>query len=326
MGSRANPATIGAFLIGAAALAVLAVVVLGSGRLFQKKHEYLLYFRGNVNGLRVGAPVKFKGVEIGSVTRILLNVNLSQGAIQPISRGFGIPVIVELEQGRLVSHGATQINLDDPAVLKEMIRMGLRGQLAMESFVTGVLYIDLDMHPEAPSTLVLPAGAPYPEIPTIPTPFEQAQSAASMLIGQLEAVDFKKLAAEIRDTLAAIDQFATSSELKTAIKNLAATEESLRQAAVGIRQASMKMDRELGPLAGSLHASSRSADATLTQARSTLSTIQNSLGEDSPLLYQTGRTMEDLDSAARSVRQLSDFLQRNPGAAVRGRSFSGARQ
>jgi len=61
MGKRVSPTLVGAFVLGAVALAVVTVVVLGSGRLFQRKHLFALYFSSDVNGLKVGAPVKFRG-------------------------------------------------------------------------------------------------------------------------------------------------------------------------------------------------------------------------------------------------------------------------
>ncbi|HSU89803.1 MAG TPA: MlaD family protein, partial [Sporolactobacillaceae bacterium] len=72
MGKRVNPALIGTFVLGAIGLIVTAVVIFGSGRLFRKSHEFVIYFGGDINGLRVGAPVKFKGVEIGQVKKIRL--------------------------------------------------------------------------------------------------------------------------------------------------------------------------------------------------------------------------------------------------------------
>ncbi len=324
MGKKANPAIVGAFVLGAIVLAVLATIVLGGGRLLQKKHEYVLFFEGDVNGLRVGAAVKIKGVEIGSVVRVLLNVKTAQGPAQSVSSGFRIPVIIELQQSRLLSTGATEVDLDDPQVMTSLIDRGLRGQLSMESFVTGVLYVDLDFHPGTPATFVLSerASTPYQEIPTVPTPLEQVQSAASKLIAQLEQVDFQKLSETVRQTLQSISQLATSPQLKIAVDNLAKTEQSLEQAAVGIRQATAKLDKQIGPLSSSLRASSQAAGVALTQARTTLASVQDSFGPDSPLVYQAGQTMQDLDDAARSMNQLAEYLQRNPSAPVRGRFFS----
>jgi len=318
MGKRANPAIVGAFVLGAIALMVVAVIVLGSGRLFEKRYAYVLFFQGNVNGLRVGAAVKFKGVEVGLVTRILLNI---KGQTQALESGIRIPVIIELPERRLLGEGASDV--EDPNIMTNMINRGLRGQLSMESFVTGVLYVDLDFHPGTPIKLVLPPGTntPYQEIPTVPTPLEQAQSAATMLIAQLEEVDFQKLSETVRQTFQSISGLVTSPQLKAAVENLARTEESINQAALGIRQTTLKLDKEIGPLTTSLLASSQAASIALNQARATLASIQDSFGPDSPLVYQTGKTMQDLDDAARSAKQLAEFLQRNPSALVRGRYF-----
>ena len=67
MNHRVSPMLIGAFVLGALLLAVMAVVVIGSGRYFRRTSPFVLYFPGSVNGLREGAAVKFRGVEIGSV-------------------------------------------------------------------------------------------------------------------------------------------------------------------------------------------------------------------------------------------------------------------
>ena len=74
MNKKISPAVIGAFVLGAVALIIIAILVFGSGRLFRQTREFVLYFDNSVNGLRIGAPVKFKGVEIGSVKDIRLQL------------------------------------------------------------------------------------------------------------------------------------------------------------------------------------------------------------------------------------------------------------
>src|SRR5215471_17776495 len=96
MNKKMSPAMIGAFVLGAIALIVIAILVFGSGRLFRQTRDFVLYFDNSVNGLRVGAPVKFKGVEIGSVKDIRLL--LEKGA--DVSK---IPVIIEIDLEKLTS-------------------------------------------------------------------------------------------------------------------------------------------------------------------------------------------------------------------------------
>jgi paraquat-inducible protein B len=68
MPKRFSSTAIGLFVMSSLALAVAALTVLGSGRLFKQSHKFICFFQGSVNGLKVGAAVKVRGVEIGSVS------------------------------------------------------------------------------------------------------------------------------------------------------------------------------------------------------------------------------------------------------------------
>src|SRR5579872_3487584 len=146
MGKRFSPTLVGGFVLSSIALAVIGLVVLGSGRFFTGKTNYVLYFDRDVNGLRVGAPVKFRGVDIGTVDAILLSLRgldtQSKNAVPNVK----IPVVIDIDSKKIESRGAED-DLSDPDVMRHAIALGLRGTLNMQSFVTGVLYIDLDMHP-----------------------------------------------------------------------------------------------------------------------------------------------------------------------------------
>jgi paraquat-inducible protein B len=320
---RANPKAIGAFVLGALALAILAVILLGSGQLFRTTRQYVLFFRGDVNGLRIGAPVKFKGVEIGSVTQILVNLRLSPtNPLVRLSADVRIPVIIDLDESKLVSRGASSAILSDPQIMKELIGVGLRAQLAMESFVTGLLYIDLDIHPGSPANFALAPGAKYQEIPTLPTAMEQVQSAASRVLASLDKVDWSGILASASQTFAAIKGIVTSPELKDAIVNLNRAAESLARTSASFEKLTNHMNEEIGPLGGSLRASSKTADLTLKQIQVTVANLQTTLGPDSPLMYQSGKTLQDVSAASRALRELAEYLQRNPSALVRGRDYT----
>ena len=224
MAKRADPKTVGLFVLGAITLTVIAVAVLGSGSLFRQTHEFVCFFDGNVNGLRVGAAVKFKGVEIGEVKQILLSLNAANG---PTTLGGAsvvkIPVVIQLDEGRILKRGATYINVGNPAGMRLAISRGLRAQLATESLLTGLLYIDLDMHPGSPARFATDQTSPYAEIPTLANPFEQAQSVALKLLDQLDKVQLDQLVVTATQTMAAFRDLADSSDLKAAIVSMRET-------------------------------------------------------------------------------------------------------
>jgi paraquat-inducible protein B len=327
MARRANPKAVGVFILGALALAVTAIVALGSGRLFQKSNQYVLFFAGNVNGLRVGAPVKFKGVEVGSVTNVLLNLNIEAEPVTSNYAAIRIPVIIALDEHKIVGRGAVT-DFSKPENLKQAIDAGLRGQLSTESLLTGLLYVDLDMHPNTQAKFYLPPHSEYEEIPTLPNPFEEAQSAASRLIAQVDKIQLDKLVDTATTTLNtatatlnAYRQVAQSDQLKDAIASINRSGDSIDRAAESLRLLTENLNKTIVPLGPQLQAGARNANATLKQAQDTLNTLDMEFRPDSPLLYQTSQTLSNMSDAAQAVRHLADYLDRNPDAIIRGRDF-----
>ena len=66
MKKKANPKVIGAFVVGAAILAAIGIIIFGSGKFFAERHQYVLFFPSSVKGLSVGAPVTQKNDFAGS--------------------------------------------------------------------------------------------------------------------------------------------------------------------------------------------------------------------------------------------------------------------
>ena len=324
MGKRINPATVGAFVLGALGLILAGIMVFGSGNLFRKTHEFVIYFGGGgINGLRVGALVKFKGVEIGQVKQIRLRLE------QEVSRDTGklraqvrIPVIIELDQEKILSHGGTTMDLSDPHTIPNLIREGLRAQLGSDSFVTGLLYVALDIEPNMPIQMVAPPGSPLQEIPAIPTTLEQAQAVAVRIFEKLDKVDFGAVFQQMTDMVNSIRQLTSSPGLREAVANSEKTRRQLERTLAGAQQTLSTMNSQVPPLSDSLQKTSVSADAAAKQARLTFGAVQTAIEPNSPVNYQVLQTLQDVSAAAHSVKELADYLQRNPSAIVRGRDFS----
>ena len=324
MSKRASPTIIGAFVVGAVALGVVALAVLGSGRLFHKQYKFVLYFDSDVNGLNVGSPVKFRGVEIGSVVNIMLNINaLGVAVTQEAPAGSArLPVIIQLDEQKIRQKGG-RVRFGEPEMLEQSIKAGLRAQLAMESFVTGLLYVKLDLQPGTPVRLVGDPTVAYPELPTIPTPLEEAQMKASQLLVKLEEVDFAGLVASLHSTVEGMNKLVNSPKLATTIDGLDDTVKGLNGTIESVRALSDELHTQVGPLTSNLAQTVASADKMLQQSQALLVHVDAVLQPDAPLSYQIRTTMQEVSNAARSVRVLADSIERNPSVLVRGRAAPG---
>jgi paraquat-inducible protein B len=334
MNKKISPAMIGAFVLGAIALIVIAILVFGSGRLFHQTRNFVLYFDSSVNGLRIGAPVKVKGVEVGSVKDIRLLVG--QG-----TAGDKIPVIIEIDLKKLIQRGAAaaaETTVDPEAMQKVIVDRGLRGQLDMESLVTGLLYVALDFFPGTPINLVQKPGGDYdyPEIPTLPTTLEQAKGALTRVISKLEEIDFKQLDANLQATLKGVNRTVNSPEIESVLRSLARVMPKVDQAVVNIRNLAGTMDDKVKILADDLQHTSADARLALRQAGDALKQTQETMKRaegavanietlsdlDSPVNYELVKGLRDVSSAARSLRALTDYLERNPRAPIFGKPNS----
>jgi paraquat-inducible protein B len=303
-----NPALVGVFVLGAVALVVAAVVVFGSGRLFRETEEFVLFFDGSVNGLEVGAPVKFRGVPIGSVTKILLRIKEEGPEPEP-----AIPVFVEIDTSRTTTQLGVQADLGDPRVMRQLVyEQGLRAQLQTQSIITGVLYVGLDVHPGTPIVLRLPEGAPYREIPTLPTTFETLFKEVRDIFAELRGTDLAGLVASAREAIRDLGALAGSPELKSAVT---AANEALRS----IDRLARNLDGEIEPLSESVKATLVSAETGLTQGKSALAGAADLLAPGSPFMHKLERALDEMAAAGRAVAALADYLERNPNALLVGR-------
>src|SRR2546427_2041427 len=113
-----------------------------------------------VNGLDKGAPVKSRGVPMGTVTDVRLKLPPQPADDQRI------PVLVEIDEDRMRELGESRAVASNQAMVSDLIAQGLRAQLELQSLITGVLYVGLEVIPGSPAKLVLPPGSGYREIPS----------------------------------------------------------------------------------------------------------------------------------------------------------------
>jgi paraquat-inducible protein B len=328
MSKSANKTLIGIFVLGATALLVIAVVVLGSGKFFKKSFPAISYFEGSVGGLNVGAPVVFRGAKMGTVTSVKLRFDPKSDEIQ-------IPVFLEIEPEKLEIKDRSR-RLDPVATLRLLIDRGLRARLEPQSILTGQMQVALDFYPERPARFV-GADPGYPEIPTIPTPLQE-------LAKRIEKLPLEQIVKDIGSAVAGINRFVNSPEITKSLRSVSVAAEETKdligkldaridplvlniEAAVkDARKLLQNIDRQVEPLGPSIRKASdsiektlKSADAALHSAQKAIDGVEGSIGEDSPLVYQLNKTLEEVSNLARSVRRLADYLERHPESVLRGK-------
>ena len=306
----AHPALIGAFVLGAVALAVIGMTIIGSGALFRSTTRYVMYFPGSVEGLEVGAPVKFKGVEIGRVREVRLNL----GAYR--TDYTRIPVLVDIDDAHVIKEGGA---VPSPAYVRTLVdQRGLRAQLQPESLVTGLLLVEMDFHPGTPIVTVLPPDSGYREIPTIPSTLAQAQETIMKILAKLEKADVDGVFTDARETLDDIHALVTRPALVQALDDLPRTLAGVDETVTRLRQLALDLDRGAKPLVADLRQASSQATATFEEWRGTAQRLNGALDPDSNLVTNVTSAVEEVSEAARAVRLLADALERNPSGILRG--------
>lgn len=315
MSKPASKTLIGVFVIGAIALAVMAVIVFGSGRFFVEKMPLVMYFEGSVAGLNIGSPVMFRGVKVGTVKDIVLRFDSSD-----IS--FLIPVYVELDPKKFLVIGKVT---DEEELDKVLIQKGLRATLELQSMVTGQLMINLDFHPGKPAKLI-GLDKRFPEIPTIKSGLEK-------LLESADEIPLKELFNKLLSAIEGVDKAVNSPKFSS---SLGLIYDSLNDA----KKILTKIDNEIDPVIENVKVSSHSVREilkkgedvpgkieetlvviknTLQKAENTLNSIQDIASENSTVVVEVDSTLKEISDAARSLRFLSDYLQRYPESLIWGK-------
>jgi paraquat-inducible protein B len=242
----------------------------------------------------------------------------SQGRIRPDVEELRLPVLVDLDRSQLVARGGTGAALET-AGFEDLVKRGLRAQLATESLLTGLLYIDLDLHPGAPMNLALEPGGRYREIPTVPTDLAQLQERLTGALDKFEKIDFQGLVVSITDAANSIKNLTGSPEIKATLESLKGTVANLNQAVVSARALLNNANARIGPLVADLRHTSDEADKTMKDTRAALIGLQQPLDPNAPLAVRLNQALDSMTETSRSIGELTDYLQRNPGSLVRGR-------
>jgi paraquat-inducible protein B len=242
--------------------------------------NYFMVFKESVRGLTVGAPVDFRGITIGEVTDIRMELD-------PRTKEINMLVYIRNYPERFRSRTIGKIPSlkEGEKLVSRLVESGLRAQLKSGNLLTGQLYVALDFFPNAPKAKVDWATNP-PQIPTTPGSMIELQTALDKVLKKVDSLPLGEIAKEMRQAVQSLDAALKSAE-----------------------QTSRRVDVEIVP----------ELKATLEEARKTLGAAKQTLSAEAPLQSDLRDTLRELSKAAQSLRVLTDYLERHPEALIRGK-------
>ncbi|MFZ7125922.1 MAG: MlaD family protein [Desulfobacterales bacterium] len=334
---------IGSFVIGAIALLAVVLIAFGSGALFREELDFVAYFDGSVKGLRVGAPITFRGVRVGAVSDMRITADQETGRIL-------IPVDLRFEPDQFVFVNGDADGRNGEDFIRKLIQKGLKAQCQLQSVVTGQLMVELDFFPDRPMVF-RGRGIDLPEMPTIP-------SRARELARTFEELPVGEILTEVSTAVQSVSRLVNS---ETASRIVRSTDEGLERL-VGIletagpvvdelkatlaeaRTVFSRVNDRIDPMTGEMRAAigqagvafgtadreiplisqrlMRTADAAetlLSEARKAFDSVDSLAGDRSPLRYELTETLRAISEAARSVQGLAEGLEQRPESLFRGK-------
>lgn len=303
MTATANRSLIGIFFVAGIALLIASLIALGGGWFSGSRPQAVAYFNQDVSGLDAGSPVRLRGVTIGKVHAILLRAGKQAGQER------AVPVVIDFDPALARRLGAGEV-LGTQEGVDAAIRGGLIAKLKLQSFVTGVLYVDLDYAEAGPAELRRIDGAP--EIPTVLSDHVAFTQAFSRTIENLSAVDFKGISDRVDRLISSVSRLTEDPALTQAGKDLSAAMSSFSRL-------SEKLESRINPLADDLQSTSAEARKTLARLGMAADQLNDLTRREGATRMQIDQAVADFSEAAQAVKSLADYLDRNPEALLKGK-------
>lgn len=308
----------GLFVIAMILMALGLAMFVGQGSYSShSKERYELIYDSSVMGLNVGAPVTLRGVKIGEVTEIRTQLYVDKEELLNT-------VIIDIYPDMVIGKGG-KIPED---IVKQLVARGLAAKLKTQSFLTGLLYIEVDFYKASSQTI--PVSTQYPQLPTVPTDLETITQDLDKMNLPVLIADLKSIAHNL-NTISGSQAFQQMpANLNKAFVQFGAMSEDMAKSMSDIRdefvpmaesmnQMSQAIEKELPKTLGKVNEVLSTVEATLKTVEQTTVELSDTMAPDSPLMYQLDRSSKDISRSADAVRELAELLEEQPGSVLLGR-------
>jgi paraquat-inducible protein B len=252
----------------------------------------------SLRGLTVGAPVTLLGLPAGEVTAIGLDLNPTTKTIRGRVEIVSYPerLIARLQQSEAaLGRSLLQKTAERHALIQYLVEQrGLRAQLRSGSLLTGQLFVAMDLFPNAPKASIDWKLA-TPILPVVPSTLPDLEAKLTSILVKLDELPLQAIGSDLSQALASLDQ----------------TLQGTHKLVTGIDSTLMP---ELGSAITELRAAIANASGVLQSTDATL------VGKDAPAQQELRDALQEITRAARSLRVLADYLERQPGSLIWGKT------
>jgi paraquat-inducible protein B len=254
---------------------------------------YAVSLTGSVGGLKRGDPVKLRGFTVGEIEEVGFRYDAGTGEL-------ATPVTLALYPSlfHIAGTGAPDGDHALAAAIDRLIQEGLRAKLKRDPPLIGGPAVTLDIVPDAPQVARATVNG-VPEIPAAPG------RGIDSIVDRVGRVPVDEIAQNVLDVTRQVDTLVSSSKLEDSIGELDATLKQLHRTVENAGPKITKLAETLRKTAGQLDEAARQADKVLG---------------GTPSQTGTQEALREIADAARSVRELADYLDRHPEALIEGRS------
>jgi paraquat-inducible protein B len=267
---------------------------------------YGVSLEGAVGELKPGDPVKLRGFDVGEVRDVEFRYDAQSGKIEaPVTLAL-YPALFHLAGAAAADGGAFKAAID------HLIQHGLRARLQRDPPLIGNPQIALDVVPGEGGA----APSPIAGVPQIPA---AAGGGISSLVDRLGKVPIDRIAENVADATHHVDALVSSPKLDDAITQLDAALAQIHETAANAAPQVTALVRTLRKTAGQLDGAVAAVEQTAKTARQTAASADKLLGGQ-PSQSDMQKTLHEITEAARSVRELADYLDRHPEALIQGKS------
>jgi len=260
--------------------------------------RYVLHFNESLRGLSVGAPVTFLGLPGGEVTEVGLEVDPAtmnlRGRVEIVT--YPERLIARLSQKQAATGETIERSMRERhAFVQAMVeKRGLRAQLRSGNLITGQLYVAFDLFPSAPKAKIDWSRDPT-ELPVVPSTVSDIEAKLTGIVAKLDKLPLEAIGDDLRKALASLDQ-------------------TLKDAGQAVNRIDADVTPGLKTTLDDLRGTIGVVDRVLNNANATL------VGKDAPAQQELRDALQEITRAARSLRVLTDYLERHPESLIRGKT------